>query len=93
MAVLTVWNSGPPIPPEDLPKIFDRFHRVDRSRTSSSGHTGLGLAIVQGIVQAHGGRVHARSSDAEGTCFTVHLPAAPGTEESGGEQRVQAPVG
>ena len=80
VAILTVWNSGPPIPPPDLPRIFDRFHRVDRSRTSIHGHTGLGLAIVQAIIQAHGGRVQARSSLAEGTCFTVHLPAAPSLE-------------
>jgi len=82
MAILTVWNSGPPIPPPDLPRIFDRFHRVDRSRSSIHGHTGLGLAIVQAILPAHGGRVQAQSSLAEGTCFTVQLPAAPDVEAS-----------
>ncbi len=88
MAVVTVWNSGPPIPQGDLPRIFERFHRVDRSRTSGHGHTGLGLAIVQGIVQAHGGRVEARSGIGDGTRFRVELPAAHGEDTvQGGLER------
>lgn len=72
-ATLTVWNTGPGIPAEDVPHIFERFHRVDRSR-SSAGHSGLGLAIVKAIVLAHGGSITARSETASGTTFTVTLP-------------------
>jgi signal transduction histidine kinase len=70
---LGVWNTGPSIPAEDLPHIFERFRRVDRSR-DSSGHGGLGLAIAKSIVQAHGGVVAVRSDPENGTTFTVSLP-------------------
>lgn len=71
---LGVWNTGPSIPAEDLPHIFERFRRVDRSR-DSSGHGGLGLAIAKSIVQAHGGVIAVRSDPEDGTIFTVSLPA------------------
>ena len=73
-ATLTVWNTGPGIPAEDLPRIFERFHRADKSR-SSAGHSGLGLAITRAIIQAHGGSITAQSQAASGTTFTVSLPA------------------
>ncbi|MGE0134402.1 MAG: ATP-binding protein [Dehalococcoidia bacterium] len=71
---VSVHNAGEPIPPEDLPHIFDRFYQVDPARTRN-GHSGLGLAIVRELVQAHGGDVHAESTAASGTTFTVRLPA------------------
>ena len=74
VATLTVWNTGPGIPAEDLPHIFERVHRADRSR-SSTGHSGPGLAIAQAIVQAHGGNITAQSEAASGTTFTASLPA------------------
>jgi signal transduction histidine kinase len=76
--LLEVHNGGEPIPPEDLPYLFDRFYQVDRARTRGDRlHSGLGLAIVRELVQAHGGDVSVQSSRDGGTVFTVRLPAAP----------------
>ena len=71
---LTVVNSGPPIPPEHLPHLFERFYRADSSRSREQGGYGLGLAIAQTIVQSHGGRITASSSSQQGTCFSASLP-------------------
>jgi len=73
VAAIRVVNYGDPIPAGDLPFIFDRFYRGDRSRTS--GGTGLGLAIVKSIAEVHGGRVSARS-DRSRTAFEIALPVA-----------------
>jgi two-component system heavy metal sensor histidine kinase CusS len=70
---LSVQNPGPGIPAEHLAKIFDRFYRVDPSRTRQSEGAGLGLAIVRSIVKAHGGRVEAASAQNK-TTFTLLLP-------------------
>jgi len=75
-AVLTVADNGPGIPPEHLPKIFDRFYRADAARTSSQGRTGLGLAISKAIVSAHGGSIAAANLPVGGAEFTVRLPMA-----------------
>lgn len=69
-----VADTGRGIPPEDLPHVFERFYRADRSRTRGSGGTGLGLAIAKHIVEAHGGRISVRSRSDEGTAFVVTLP-------------------
>ncbi len=71
---LSVVNSGPPIPPEHLPHLFERFYRADSSRSREKGGYGLGLSIAQAIVQAHGGRITVTSSAQSGTCFTALLP-------------------
>ncbi len=68
-------DDGPGIPPEDLPRLFDRFYRADSSRTRSSGGAGLGLAIVRAIVTAHGGRIEAANLPTGGARMTVVLPA------------------
>ncbi|MGE3267956.1 MAG: sensor histidine kinase [Chloroflexota bacterium] len=72
----TVSDTGRGIPPEDLPRIFDRLYRVDRARTRQAGGTGLGLAIVQAIVAAHGGQIEADSTPGQGTTIRVRLPDA-----------------
>lgn len=72
-AVVEVINYGPPIPAGELPHIFERFYRVEKSRAESSGGTGLGLAIAKNIVELNGGRI-AVYSDAERTLFEVRLP-------------------
>lgn len=71
-----VWvaDTGRGIPPEDLPHIFERFYRVDRSRARDSGGTGLGLAIAKHIIEAHGGTIRAWSRAGHGTTFTFTLP-------------------
>ena len=71
-AVLAVENPGDPIPPDKLPRLFDRFYRVDDARTGAGGF-GLGLAIAQQIVRRHKGTITA-ASDARATRFTVTLP-------------------
>jgi two-component system, OmpR family, phosphate regulon sensor histidine kinase PhoR len=79
---VSVADTGKGIRPEDLPHVFDRFYRADRSRTrgpsagvgNRSGGTGLGLAIARHIVEAHGGRISVRSRLDEGTTFTFTLP-------------------
>ena len=70
---LTVANPGKPIPAEHLPRLFDRFYRVDGSRQRFSDGVGLGLAITRSIMRAHGGDADVRS-DAAGTVFTLTFP-------------------
>ena len=71
---VAVADTGRGIRPEDLPHVFERFYRADRSRTRGSGGTGLGLAIARHIVEAHGGRISVRSLLDEGTTFVFTLP-------------------
>jgi histidine kinase len=74
---ITVVDTGIGIPAEHLPHVFDRFYRVDRSRTRASGGSGIGLTIVRHLVEAHGGSIRAESAGAgHGSTFTVTLPAA-----------------
>ncbi|MGE0434020.1 MAG: ATP-binding protein [Planctomycetota bacterium] len=71
---LSVIDQGPGIPAEHIPRLFERFYRVDKGRSRLVGGTGLGLAIVKHIVQAHGGRVEADSTPGVGSTFTIRLP-------------------
>ncbi len=71
---IAVIDEGCGIPPEHLPRIFERFYVVDKSRSRKLGGTGLGLAIVKHIAQAHGGRVAVASTPGKGSTFTIHLP-------------------
>jgi signal transduction histidine kinase len=71
-----VENTGADIPPDELPLIWERLHRVDPSRARVSGGAGIGLAIVRQIVEAHGGQVGAASADGR-TSIWFRLPAAP----------------
>ncbi len=73
---LAVEDSGVGIPPEDLPRIFDRFYRVEKSRAPGEGGTGLGLAITQRIVELHGSRLEVESTPGAGTTFAFALPVA-----------------
>ena len=73
---LTVADRGPGIPEGDLTRIFERFYRVDRSRTRDPGGTGLGLSIVRHLVELQGGAVSARNRDGGGAVIEVVLPAA-----------------
>ena len=75
-AQIAVTDRGKGIEAKHLPHLFDRFYRVDVSRSSETGGTGLGLAIVKGIVEAHGGTITAASQMGRGTTFLVRLPLA-----------------
>jgi len=75
--VLEVTNAGPPIRPEELPNLFVPFRRGRESRERVAGSIGLGLYITQRLVLAHGGAVKVRSTEEEGTTFTVCLPRRP----------------
>lgn len=72
-AIITVKNNGTPIPRESLDQLFDRFYRVDESRSQEISGTGLGLAISQNIVNLHGGYIYAQSNK-QWTSFIIHLP-------------------
>jgi two-component system phosphate regulon sensor histidine kinase PhoR len=71
---VTVRDDGTGIAPEHLPKLFDRFYRVDDDRNSESGGNGLGLAITQSIVHRHGGTISIDSEVGRGTKVVVRLP-------------------
>jgi two-component system OmpR family sensor kinase len=72
--LLTVADTGQGIPAEDLPHLFERFYRVDKSRSRIQGRNGLGLAICKAIVGAHGGTIEVSSQPGAGSTFTVRLP-------------------
>ena len=76
-AGLAVSDTGPGIAPEHLPKVFDRFYRLDAARTRAGGGSGLGLAICQELVEAQGGRIWADSVPGAGSTFTLALPLQP----------------
>ncbi len=78
---ISVSDTGPGIPPEDLGRIFERFYQVDKSRAHSAG-LGLGLAISREIVEAHGGRLRVESVTGLGSRFTVRLPLPAGPEST-----------
>ena len=71
-----VKDTGPGIAPEHLPRLTERFYRVDRSRSRETGGTGLGLAIVKHVAQRHGAELHIESQPGHGSCFSIIFPAA-----------------
>jgi two-component system sensor histidine kinase BaeS len=77
--LLTVTDNGSGIAPEHLPHLFDRFYRVEHSRSRATGGSGLGLAITKHLVEAHQGTITATSRPDHGSTFTIHLPARDGS--------------
>jgi two-component system phosphate regulon sensor histidine kinase PhoR len=74
--IVSVSDNGIGIPAEDLPRIFERFYRVDKSRSREMGGTGLGLAIVKHVALVHGGSVEVSSTPGQGSTFLFILPSA-----------------
>lgn len=71
---IAIVDQGLGIAPKDHERIFERFYRVDRARSRSTGGTGLGLSIVRHVVDNHGGKIEVKSTEGEGATFTVYLP-------------------
>lgn len=71
---ISVSDSGPGIPPDQLEQIFERFYRLDHSRSRDAGGSGLGLAIVRAIIEAHSGTIRAESEPGQGATFRIELP-------------------
>jgi two-component system phosphate regulon sensor histidine kinase PhoR len=74
--LISIKDNGPGISEKHLPRIFERFYRIDKSRTKLSGGTGLGLSIVKHIVQAHGSKIQVESKVDKGTSFSFKLEKA-----------------
>lgn len=83
LVVVDVTDTGSGISAVDLPHVFDRFWRAEKSRSRRTGGSGLGLAIVRKLVEAHGGSVSAVSVDGQGSVFTLRLPTDPARTGSG----------
>jgi signal transduction histidine kinase len=76
MVKVSVTDNGEGIPAEDLPNMFERFYRVDKSRTRARGGSGLGLTIARRLVEAHGGVISVDSELGKGSCFSFTIPVA-----------------
>jgi two-component system phosphate regulon sensor histidine kinase PhoR len=75
--IISIRDQGCGIEKKHLPRLFERFYRVDKARSRQLGGTGLGLAIVKHIAQAHGGYVTVESTPGKGSIFSIHLPIIP----------------
>ena len=71
---IKVRDDGPGIPEEDISHLFERFYRVDKSRSKKTGGMGIGLAITKAIVKMHGGEISAENQTGQGAVFTINLP-------------------
>lgn len=89
---VSVSDTGVGIPVEDIPRVFERFYRADKSRERTEGHSGLGLAIVREIVEAHGGSVRVESTPGNGATFSFTVPEAKGHAPAQGARREAEPM-
>jgi two-component system, OmpR family, sensor histidine kinase SenX3 len=87
VAEISVRDRGAGISPEDLERIFERFYRIDPSRSRATGGTGLGLSLVKNITQKHLGEVQVKSKVSSGSTFTIRLPLAPVSIDASGSKK------
>jgi signal transduction histidine kinase len=80
-AVVEVSDTGPGVMPEEIPLIFERFHRGSGPRAAGAPGVGLGLAICRALVERHGGRISVMSTPGRGATFAIRLPVAPSARE------------
>jgi len=73
--VITYEDNGPGVPADDLPRLFDHFFRVEKSRSRSKGGSGLGLAIAKNLVELHGGTITVHPVEPHGLRFVISIPA------------------
>lgn len=86
---VVVKDDGPGIPAEHLPRIFERFYRIEKSRSKDSGGTGLGLAIVKHIVEAHGSSIQVKSVLGKGSVFSFQLPTPRSPKKEVGKTKIK----
>ena len=86
--IIKVRDTGPGIPAEHLPRVFERFYRVDRARSREAGGTGLGLAIVKHLARAHGGEAYVTSEVGVGSEFSIKLPQRALTDSSSDQNQI-----
>ncbi|MEU1080295.1 SpoIIE family protein phosphatase [Streptomyces sp. NPDC005908] len=90
-AVVTVADTGTGVPEAEMPRLFERFHRIENARSRSNEGSGIGLALVRELVGLHGGTIDAESAEGKGTTFTIRVPF--GTEHLPADSVVAAPAG
>jgi two-component system phosphate regulon sensor histidine kinase PhoR len=90
---IVVEDTGPGIPREHIHRLTERFYRVNKPASRSSGGTGLGLAIVKHILNRHGGRLEIASTEGKGSSFAVWLPQAEAARASPSGEPASAPIG
>ncbi|MFJ8906387.1 SpoIIE family protein phosphatase [Streptomyces sp. NPDC102351] len=90
-AVVTVADTGTGVPEAEMPRLFERFHRIENARSRSNEGSGIGLALVRELVGLHGGTIDAESAEGKGTTFTIRLPF--GTGHLPADSVVAAPAG
>ena len=73
-AVVTVADTGTGVPEQEIPRLFERFHRIENARSRSNEGSGIGLALVSELIQLHGGTITASSAEGDGTTFIIRLP-------------------
>ncbi|MDQ7864663.1 sensor histidine kinase [Peribacillus frigoritolerans] len=81
---ISIIDQGVGIPPEDVPHIFDRLYRVEKSRARDTGGFGLGLSIVKQLVEVQGGTISVKSNLEQGTCFTITFKEITNEDSSSG---------
>ncbi|MFF3365251.1 SpoIIE family protein phosphatase [Streptomyces misionensis] len=90
-AVVTVSDTGTGVPEAEMPRLFERFHRIENARSRSNEGSGIGLALVKELVGLHGGTIRAESTEGKGTTFTIRVPF--GTAHLSADSVVPQPVG